>query len=107
MESSSRMPLQAARAAYSLSLPGPPPPIAVLGWQAGIARLSNSTAQRIEHARILPRPRHFTKPPVKFVAITLCQLRHRPHIQQFEVGFNGATYARKIAQPPFVLAAFR
>jgi hypothetical protein len=105
MESSGKnAPYKGLGAAYSLSLPGPPPPVALLEWQARIARLSNSTAQGIEHTRILPRPRNFTKPPVKFVAITL---RHRPHIQQLEVGFNGATYARKIAQPPFVLATFR
>jgi hypothetical protein len=69
----------------ALPLPAPIPPLSLMRWQLGIARLSDCGVKHIEHARILFPACDMAKAPVHLRRILPCQLRHIADAEHFEI----------------------
>jgi hypothetical protein len=81
-----------------LSLPRPPPPVALLRGQAGISCLRHRASERIENAGILPRACQVAEPAIEFVALTGSQFRNRAHTEFLKIGLDCRSDSPKITE---------
>ncbi len=76
----------------------PPPPIAAVGGEAGIAGLGDGAAKGIEDAGVLAGARFDTELIVQFVALAAGEVWDGGYAERNEIGFDGFADAGEVSE---------